>query len=327
MKAAVYERYGPPDVLEIREVPTPIPRDSEIRIKVHATTVTSGDWRLRSLDVPVGFRLLSRLMFGIRRPRKTILGMELAGRIESVGKKVRRFKAGDDVFAFSEADMGAYAEYTCLREDAAVALKPPNLTDGESAALSFGGTTALYFLKKGKVKGGEKVLINGASGGVGTAMVQLARHFGAEVTGVCSTANLALVKSLGAHRVIDYTREDFTKSGDTYDVIVDTAGTARFSRSRNSLKQGGRLLLVLGGLPSLLQIPWVAMTGNRRIIAGAASGSGKDLQFLAGLAEAGQFKPVIDRCYPFEQITEAHRYVDTGRKKGNVVVTLGQGTK
>ena len=327
MKAAVYEKYGPPDVLEIREVPTPIPGDNEIRIKIHATTVTSGDWRLRSLEVPVGFRLISRLMFGITRPRKNILGMELAGRIESVGKKVRRFNAGDEVFAFSEADMGAYAEYTCLREDAAVALKPPNLTDGEAAALSLGGTTALHFLKKGKVKPAEHVLINGASGGVGTAMVQLARHFGAEVTGVCSTANVALVKSLGAHRVIDYTREDFTKSGDTYDVIVDTAGTARFSRSRNSLKQGGRLLLVLGGLPDMLLIPWVSMSGSRRIIAGAASGSGEDLRFLASLAEARQYKPVIDRRYPFEQIVEAHRYVDAGHKKGNVVVTLGQGAK
>jgi NADPH:quinone reductase-like Zn-dependent oxidoreductase len=214
-----------------------------------------------------------------------------------------------------------------MREDAAVALKPPNLTDGEAAALSFGGTTALHFLKKGKVKRGEKILVNGASGGVGTAMVQLARHFGAEVTGVCSTANLALVKSLGAHRVIDYTREDFTKNGTTYDLIVDTAGTARFSRSKGALKDGGRLLLVLGGLPDMLSIPWVSMTGSKRVIAGVAVGSGERLRFLAGLAEAGQFKPVIDRRYPFEQIVEAHRYVDTGRKKGNVVVVLGQGAR
>ena len=324
MKAVVYERYGPPDVLEIREVPTPIPKDNDVLIKIHATTVTAGDWRLRSLDVPAGFRLISRLMFGITRPRKNILGMELAGRIESVGKKVRRFKTGDAVFAFSDADMGAYAEFKCIREDAAVAIKPPNLSDDEAAALSFGGTTALHFLRKGKLKRGENVLVNGASGGVGTAMVQLARHFGAEVTGVCSTANVALVKSLGAHRVIDYTREDFTKSGHTYDIIVDTAGTAGYSRSKEALKQDGRLLLVLGGLPSLLQIPWVAMTGSRRIIGGVAVGSGEDLRFLANLAEAGQFKPVIDRRYPFEQIVEAHRYVDTGRKKGNVVVTLGQ---
>lgn len=323
MKAVVYEKYGPPEVLEIREVPTPIPKDSEVLIKVHATTVTAGDWRLRSLDVPAGFRIISRLIFGITGPRKKILGMELAGRIESVGKNVRRFKAGDAVFAFSDSQMGAYAQYTCMREDAAVALKPPNLTDEEAAALSFGGTTALHFLRKGKLKRGENVLVNGASGGVGTAMVQLARHFGAEVTGVCSTANVALVKSLGAHRVIDYTREDFTQNGTTYDLIVDTAGTAPFSRSKGALKDGGRLLLVLGGLPDMLLIPWVSMTGNKQVIAGVAVGSGERLRFLAGLAEAGQFKPVIDRRYPFELIVEAHRYVDTGRKRGNVVVTLG----
>ena len=214
-----------------------------------------------------------------------------------------------------------------MAEDGAVALKPANLTYDDAAALSFGGTTALSFLKRAKLQRGESVLVNGASGAVGTAAVQLARHFGAEVTGVCSTGNLELVKSLGATRVIDYTKEDFTRNGESYDVIVDTAGTAPFSRSKGSLKEGGRLLLVLAGLPEILQIPWVAMTSSKKIIAGPATGRAEDLHFLARLAEAGEFKPVIDRRYPFEQIVEAHRYVDTGRKKGNVVVTLVPATE
>jgi NADPH:quinone reductase-like Zn-dependent oxidoreductase len=204
-----------------------------------------------------------------------------------------------------------------------VALKPPNLTYAEAAALSFGGTTALDFFRRGRLRSGERVLVNGASGGVGTAAVQLARHFGADVTGVCSAANAELVRSLGATRVIDYTKEDFTRSGDTYDVIVDTAGTAPFSRSKGSLKEGGRLLLVLGGLPDMLRIPWVSMTSGKKIVAGPATVRAEDVRLLAELARAGAFRPVIDRRYPFERIVEAHRYVDTGRKKGNVVVTLG----
>jgi NADPH:quinone reductase-like Zn-dependent oxidoreductase len=208
-----------------------------------------------------------------------------------------------------------------------VALKPANLTYGEAAAISFGGVTALTFFRRGKLQSGEKVLINGASGGVGTAAVQLAKHFGAEVTGVCSAANVELVRSLGANHVIDYTKEDFTENGETYDVIVDTVGTAPFSRSKGSLKQRGRLLLVLGGLPDLLQIPWVWMTSSKKVIAGPASGLTEDLRFLAELAEAGEFKPVIDRSYPFEQIAEAHSYVDTGRKKGNVIITLEDGSR
>jgi NADPH:quinone reductase-like Zn-dependent oxidoreductase len=203
-----------------------------------------------------------------------------------------------------------------------VVLKPPSLTHDEAAALSFGGTTALDFLRRGKLQPGERVLVNGASGAVGTAAVQLARHFGADVTGVCSTANMELVRSLGAHHVIDYTREDFTKNGVTYDVIIDTVGTAPFSRSEASLKETGRLLLVLAGLPDMLQIPWISMTSSKKVIAGTAVGRAEDLRFLAGLAEAGAFRPVIDRRYPLERIVEAHRHVDTGRKKGNVIVTL-----
>lgn len=209
-----------------------------------------------------------------------------------------------------------------MPEGGAVALKPPHLTYDEAAALSFGGTTALDFFRRGKLQSGESVLVNGASGGVGTAAVQLARHFGADVTGVCSTANVELVRSLGANHVIDYTQEDFAQNGETYDVIVDAAGTAPFSRSKASLKDGGRLLMVLAGLPDMLQIPWVSMTSSKQGIAGPATGRAEDLRFLAELAEAGKFRPVIDRRYPLQQIAEAHRYVDTGRKRGNVIITL-----
>lgn len=326
MKAIVYERYGSPDVLELKEVAKPTPRDNEVLIKTHATTVTSGDWRVRSLNVPLGFGLISRLFFGVFRPRQPILGTELAGEVESVGKGVKKFKIGDQVFAFTGASMGCHAEYKCMPEDGAVALKPANLTYDEAAAISFGGTTALDFLRRGKLQRGEKVLVNGASGAVGTAAVQLARCFGADVTGVCSAANVELVRSLGASHVIDYTKEDFTKNGETYDVIVDTAGTAPFSRSKGSLRERGRLLLVLGRLPDMLQIPWVSLTSSKKIIAGPASERAEDLRFLAELAETGKFKPVIGRRYPFEQIAEAHRYVDTGHKRGNVVITFGNMT-
>lgn len=242
MKAIVYERYGPPEVLHLKEVEKPTPKNNEVLIKTYATTVTSGDWRVRSLSVPAGFGLLMRLVFGVSRPRQPILGSELAGIIESVGKDVSKFKVGDPVFAFSDAAMGCHAEYKCMAEDGAVAPKPSSLTFEEAAALSFGGTTALDFLRRGKLKSGESVLVNGASGAVGTAAVQLAKHFGAIVTAVCSTANVGLVTSLGASHVIDYTQEDFSQNGKTYDLIVDTAGTAPFSRSKVSLKNGGRFL-------------------------------------------------------------------------------------
>lgn len=322
MKAVVYEEYGPPEVLQLREVEKPAPKDNEVLIKIHAATVTSGDWRVRSLNVPAGFGLIMRLLFGISKPRQPILGSELAGVVESVGKDVRKFKVGDRVFAFSDAAMGCYAEYRCMPQDGAIALKPARLSFGEAAAISFGGTTALHFLRSAGLRRGESVLVNGASGGVGTAVMQLANHFGAEVTATCSTENMDLVRSLGARHVIDYTTEDFTRNGKTYDIIVDTVGTSLFPRSKASLKEGGRLLMIVAGLPDMLQIPWAAITSSKKIIAGPATGRAEDLQFLADLAEAGAFKPVIDRRYPFEQIVEAHRYVDTGRKKGNVIMTL-----
>src|SRR3990172_9365176 len=322
MKAILYQRYGPPDVLELKEVEKPAPKENEVLIKIHATTVTSGDWRAGSLEVPAGFKFLSRLFFGFRKPKRQILGTELAGKIEEIGKSVRGFEVGDRVFAYPGASMGCYAEYKCMPEDGPLARIPPNLSYDEAAALSFGGATALDFFRRGKLQSGERVLINGASGGVGTAAVQLAKHFGAEVTAVCSGANAELVRSLGAAHAIDYTKEDFTKNGKTYDVIVDTVGTAPFSRSRNSLKEGGRLLLVLGNLSDLLQVPWISMTSNKKVIAGPASERPDDLRLLAELAQAGKFRAVIDRRYRLEQIVEAHRYIDTGRKRGNVVITL-----
>jgi NADPH:quinone reductase-like Zn-dependent oxidoreductase len=322
MKAFVYTQYGPPEVLHLEEVPTPTPNDREILIKVAATTVTSGDCRVRSLNMPIGFGLMARLVFGVSKPRKPVLGTELAGDVVAVGNAVTQFKVGDRVFAFADRSMGCYAQYKCMPEDGAIAITPDPLTHDEAAAMSFGGTTALNFFRRAKLQRGDTVLVNGASGGVGTAAVQLAKQFGAIVTGVCSASNVALVRSLGADQVIDYTKEDFTAKGETYDVIVDIAGTAPFSRCKGSLKEGGRLLLVLCGLADLLRAPWVSMISGKKVIAGPAAGRAEDLRFLAELAASGTFKPVIDRRFPFEQMVEAHRYVDTGRKKGNVVVTL-----
>lgn len=323
MKAILYQQYGPPDVLQMADIAKPIPKPNEILIKTYATTVTSGDWRVRSLTVPAGFGWMTRLVFGVSRPRQPILGSELAGVVESVGEAVSRFKVGDAVFAFSDARMGCYAEYKCMPQDGAVACKPLGLSYGEAAALSFGGTTALDFLRRAKLQRGESVLINGASGAVGAAAVQLARHFGAHVTAVCGTANMAWVRALGASQVIDYTQEDFTQNGQTYHVIMDTVGTAPFSRCQASLRDGGRLLLVLAGLADMLHAPWASLSSGKKVIAGPVSVRAEDLPLLAELAATGAFKAVIDRRYRFEQMVEAHRYVDSGRKKGNVVVMLG----
>jgi NADPH:quinone reductase-like Zn-dependent oxidoreductase len=323
VKAAVYERFGPPDVVAIRTVEKPTLKDNEVLIRIRATTVSSGDWRARSLDVPFGFRLLARLMLGPFRPRQPILGSELAGDIEAVGGNVRKFKAGDAVFAHAGTGLGCHAECRTMPEDGAVALKPANLSYEEAAALCFGGTTALDFLRdKGKVRPGEKVLVVGAAGAVGSAAVQLAKHFGAEVTGVCSTANLELVRSIGADKVIDYTNEDFTRNGETYDVILVTAGTTSFSRCKGSLSEHGRLLMVAAGLTDMVRIPWAAMTGSKRVFAGPAAERVEDVHFLKQLAEAGAFRPVIDRRYPLERIVAAHAYVDAGHKRGSVVVTV-----
>jgi NADPH:quinone reductase-like Zn-dependent oxidoreductase len=322
MKAIVYHRYGGPNVVALAEVPKPTPRDNEVLIRIHATTVTTGDWRARSLDLPGGFGFLGRPVFGMFGPRQPILGTELAGVVEAIGKAVTRFKIGDEVFAFTGARMGCHAEYRAIAEDSLIALKPANLSFEQAAALSFGGTTALAFLTKGGVKQGDNVLIVGASGSVGTAAVQIATHLGANVTGVCRGANADLVRSLGASAVIDYSREDFALSGATYDVILDTTGTASIGRVEGSLKPGGRLLAVLGSFAQAIGAVRPSKGSRKKIIAEVAAVRPEDLQTLATLAEAGDFVPVIDRSYPLERAADAHAYVDTGRKRGNVVLSV-----
>lgn len=323
MKAIVYHRYGGPDVLALADLSKPMPKDNEVLIRIHATTVTTGDWRARSLYMPGGFGFMGRLAFGVLGPRQPILGTELAGVIEAVGKSVTRFKAGDQVFAFAGGTMGCHAEYRTFAEAGLIALKPAGLSFEEAAALSFGGTTALGFLvSKGGIQRGDKVLIVGASGSVGTAAVQIAKHFGAIVTGVCSTPNVELVRSLGADKVVDYTKQDFTAAGETYDIILDTTGTTPLARVDKALKGGGRLLLVLGTFAQALGFERPPKGSGKKVIAGVAATRPRDIQMLAELAEAGSFKPVIDRSYPLEHAAEAHAYVDKGRKRGNVILTI-----
>ncbi len=320
MKAIVYEKYGPPDVLKLEEVEKPTPKEDEVLIKVFATTVTKYDCWARSSTAPPGFWLPSRIASGIRKPKQTILGTDFAGEIESVGKAVKRFKNGDQVYGFS-ANLGAHAEYICLSEEA-VAVKPANMTYEEAAAVVQGGLTALYFLRKGNIQSGQKVLIFGASGGVGSFAVQLAKYFGAEVTGVCSTPKLEMVKSLGADKVIDYTKEDFTKNAQTYDIIFDTVGKTSVSRSIRSLKENGFYIFATFGLSMLVKVFWLLRKSSKKAIIGVLEEGSEDLIFLKELIEVGKIKPIIDRRYPLVQAAEAHRYVETGHKKGSVVITV-----
>ncbi|MDH4225249.1 MAG: NAD(P)-dependent alcohol dehydrogenase [Deltaproteobacteria bacterium] len=326
MKTIVCTKYGPPEVLQIKETAKPAPKDNEILIKVFATTVTAADFRVRSFTVPPAFWLPARIMFGLGKPRKpfSVLGTELAGEVEAAGKDVRRFKPGDPVFGTTDSHFGAYAEYVCMPEDGLVETKPANLSYEAAAAIPFGGRASLHFLRKGNVRQGQKILIYGASGCLGTYAVQLAKVFGAEVTGVCSGANLDLVQSLGADRVIDYTKEDFSKSGEIYDVVFDTVGKSSFSACMRSLgKEGTYMNTVVVPLSGhWCRMKWASITTRRKMIGGETGKQMEYLTFLKELVEAGKIKPVIDRCYPFEQIVEAHRYVDKGHKKGSVVVTL-----
>lgn len=323
MKAIVYSEYGPPEVLHTKEVETPVPADNEVLIKIYATTVTTADVNARGfVFVPPGFGFIPRLMFGLKRPKRQILGTEIAGEIEAIGKNVKLFKKGDLVFGFS--GFGGYAEYISMPEHGSLAIKPENITFEEAAAIPVGATTALYFLRDlGKIQRGQKVMIRGASGGVGTYAVQLAKYYNVEVTGVCSTAHVDLVKSLGADVVIDYTKDDYTKSGALYDIILDTVvGKTSFSECKNSLTPKGLYLAVAGGLKEFWQMALTSVTGSRKVLAGQAPDRMEDLIFLKELIEAGKLKPVIDKRYPMEQMVEAHRYVDKGHKRGNVVITV-----
>ena len=316
MKAIVYTRFGPPDVLQLQEVERPTPKDNEVLIRIHATTVAREDPDMRASP---GFN-------GLRKPRNPILGQELAGEIEAVGRNVTRFKPGDQVFGIGA--FGAHAEYKCMPEDGALAIKPANMSYEEAASVPNGALTALPFLRdRGKIQREQTVLIYGASGSVGTAGVQLAKYYGAEVTGVCSSANLEMVKSLGADAVVDYTKEDFAQSGKAYDIIFDAVGKLPFSRCKGSLAESG-VFLTTGIMPgNMLHVLWTSLAGGKKAKFAAtglrsAEEKAKDLLFLKELIEAGKMKAVIDRRYPLEQMAEAHRYVEQGHKKGNVVITM-----
>jgi len=327
MKAIVCTKYGPPDVLQLKEVEKPTPQDNEVLVKIHATTVTAGDCELRRCEFSGWLRFLIRLGFGFKGPRKkfSILGMELAGKIESAGKDVKLFKKSDQIFATTGIHLGAYAEYISLPEEGVLAIKPANMTYEEAAAVPIGGLEALHFLRKANIQSGQKVLICGASGSIGTFAVQLAKYFGAEVTGVGNPTSLELMKSLGADKVIDYTKEDFTKSGETYDAIFDAIGKSSYSACISSLNKKGLYLTANPKLSLINREKWASRRSDKKLISGNMDTNRErteDLNFLKELIEAGKLKSVIDRRYPLEQIPEAHSYVDKGEKTGNVVITL-----
>ncbi len=331
MKAIVFTEYGAPDVLKLEEVEKPAPKDNEILIRVYATPVNFGDLMARNFkavsprkfNMPFLFWLPAKVSFGLRKPHITILGSELAGEIEAVGKDVKRFKKGDRVFGYSGLSFGAYAEYVCLPEAGAVALKPSNLTYEEASTLPYGAIMATSLLGKANIRRGQKVLINGASGGIGSMAVQLTRQFGAEVTGVCGTPRLEFVRSLGADKVIDYTKEDFTRNGETYDLIFDILGRSSFSRLRRSLKPNGTYLLASYKMKALLQMLWTSITsGKQKVICAFAHETSESLDFVKKLVEEGKIKAIVDRSFPMAQAAEAHRYVEEGHKQGPVVIAI-----
>lgn len=317
MKAAVYTQYGAPEVLQLTEVIKPSPKENEILVRIKATAVNSGDVRLRKAD-PFAVRFI----FGLLKPKKNILGTVFSGEVESVGTQVKLFKHGDQVFGHTDMNFGAYAEYICIPEDGSVALKPASISHNEAAVIPFGGVTALHFIKKAGIKAGQRVLVVGASGAVGTAAVQIAKSYGATVTGVCSTANVDLLKTIGADKVIDYTKEDFTQNGEIYDLIIDTVNTISVSRSLKSLTKNGIMILSSAGMPEMLQGKWISSTSSRKILTGVITHKKKDIEFLKKLVDERKFKAVIDRTYALSQIAEAHTYVEKGHKTGNVAIEV-----
>ena len=336
MKAIVYTEYGPPEVLQPAEVEKPVPKDNEILIRIAATSVSYGDLvarnvkgiSLREFNMPFPFWVITKVAFGLSKPKISVLGSEFSGEIEAVGKDVRRFKEGDQVFGYMGQSMGAYAEYLCMPEDGVVTTKPVNMTHEEAAAVPSGGMTAWHILRKVGIQSGQRVLINGASGGIGSHAVQLAKfHFGAEVTGVCSTPRLELVKALGADQVIDYTKEDFTQSGETYDLIFDVLGKSSFSRCRDSLKPNGRYVLASFKMRPLVQMLSTKIRGDKKVLCVLSPQSTEDLIFLRGLIEEGKVRSIVDKCYPLEQAAVAHRYVEEGHKKGHVILTVAHTTE
>ena len=324
MKAIIHTKYGPPDELQLKEVEKPVPGDNEVLIKVNATTVTTTDCNVRNFTfVPKSFKFFARMMFGFKKPKVNILGFDLAGVIEAVGKDVKLFKPGDQVFGSPGTKMGGHAEYACVSENGALAIKPADMRWEEAAAISLAGNTALFFIRDlGKIHDGQKILIHGASGAIGTYAVQLARYYGAEVTGVCSGTNAEMVKSLGAYKVIDYTKEDFTKNDDRYDFVFDVVGKTTFSQCKGILKQKGIYLENMLGLKDILKMMWTSFIGGKKIKGGVSKGSAENLNFLIELIESGKLKPVIDRSFPLEKTAEAFQYVEQGHKKGNVIITM-----
>ncbi len=317
MKAIELTKYGAPEFLQINEVEKPSPKDNEILIKNHATSVSSGDARMRRADP-----FIIRLIFGFKRPRKPVLGVVVAGEIEAIGQSVSNYKIGDQVFGSSGMNFGAHAEYVAVPEDAVLALKPANMTYEEAAAIPFGATASMHFLRKANIQQGQKVLIYGASGALGTMAVQLAKNYGAEVTAVCSSSNFELMKSLGADEVIDYTKEDFTKNGKIYDVIFDTVGKSSLKKALRSLNKGGYLLLASAGIGTMIGGSIKSMFISKKIVSGVIKETTEDMNFFKQEIEKGKLKAVIDRIYTLKQIVEAHTYVDMGHKKGNVVIAI-----
>lgn len=324
MKAIIWSKYGPPDVLELKEVEKPTPKDNEILIRIVAATAFAGDCEMRRFDFPASFWLPLRLYFGLRKPRIKIPGQELSGNVVAVGKEVTRFKIGDDIFAPTDMWLGAYAEYICLPCTKPIAMKPNNMTYEEAATIPTGGLNALHFLRKGNIQEGQRVLINGAAGSIGTYAVQIAKTLGAVVTAVDSTRKLDTLRSIGADEVIDYTKEDFTQNGETYDVIIDVVGTSPYSRSVKALTQNGRYVLGNPRFPGMLRGLWTSTTSSKKVVVAMTGYRTEDLVYLKELVEAGRLKSVIDRRYRLESAAEAHRYVETGQKTGHVVINVGR---